>query len=313
MRFKKTIHLLAILFVAATLAPVDKLGAQGFYFYNDRYYESQTVFELGVQAGALNCMTDLGGSKKGKSGSGFANDLTLKNTNFTAGLFLSATYKDFLAARLDMNFGKIEAADSTLAGTENSWAKGRYDRNLSVRSSIFELALNVEIHPFFVIDYVYGEPPRWSPYLSGGIGYFKFNPQANLNGKWHDLRPLTLEGQGWDEYPDREPYRNWAFSFPLGIGVRYECTQLLTLRAEVARHLTSTDYLDDVSQGDWVDPALFYKYLSPSQANVATQLYNRSPTVNPPRNTRPRGDNSDKDAFWNFVIKASLNLSRKRM
>jgi hypothetical protein len=313
MRSNKILYLLAILFAGAVLAPAEKLGAQGFYFYNDKYYENQTVFELGVQAGVINCMTDLGGSKKGKAGSGFANDLTLKNTNFTAGAYLAATYKDFVAARLDVNFGKLEAADSTLEGTDNQWAKGRYERNLSVRTKIFELALNVEIHPFFVIDYVYGEPPRWSPYLLGGIGFLTFNPQANLNGVWHDLRPLTLEGQGWDEYPDREPYRKYAFSFPLGIGVRYEATQLLTLRAEVVRHLTSTDYLDDVSQGDWVDPTLFYKYLSASQANIATQLYNRSTTVNPPRNTRPRGDNSDKDAFWNFVIKASINLSRKRI
>src|SRR5690349_12436121 len=117
MRSKKILHLLAVLFAVAVLAPAGKVGAQGFYFYNDRYYESQTVFELGAHAGVINCMTDLGGSKKGKGGSGFADDLTFKSTNFTAGFFLSATYKDFLAARLDFNFGKIEAADSTLEGT----------------------------------------------------------------------------------------------------------------------------------------------------------------------------------------------------
>jgi hypothetical protein len=78
------------------------------------------------------------------------------------------------------------------------------------------------------------------------------------------------------------------------------------------RHSTFTDYLDDVSQENWVDPNLFSKYLSPSDAALARQLYNRSTTINPPRNTRPRGKSTDRDAFWNVSLKVGININRVR-
>ncbi len=71
-------------------------------------------------------------------------------------------------------------------------------------------------------------------------------------------------------------------------------------------------YLDDVSQENWIDPVLFYKYLDPAQAAIATQLYNRSTVINPPRNTRPRGKSADSDAYWNMVIKVGININRVR-
>ena len=37
-----------------------------------------------------------------------------------------------------------------------------------------------------------------------GVGYFSFNPQAKLGNRWIDLQPLSTEGQGFPEYPDRK-------------------------------------------------------------------------------------------------------------
>jgi hypothetical protein len=311
MRFKKYCSLIPLLMVFLLFAGY-RGSAQGYYFYNNGYYESDFVIEAGLAAGVMNGMTDVGGSKNGKANSGFMGDFTFTKSKMTGGIYAVGTYRDWLGVRLDLNIGKLEAADSTLKGTTSKWAQGRYVRNLSFRTSIFEIGAGIEIHPLMWPAYTEREPPRLSPYLIAGVGWLKFNPQANLNGVWYDLEPLRLEGQGFSEYPDRLRYHTNAFEFPYGIGFRYEATQYLNIRLEMTRHTTTTDYLDDVSKGDWVDPALFYKYLTPANAAIATQLYNRSTIINPPRNTRPRGNPKDKDAFWNVSLKVGININRLR-
>lgn len=289
---------------------INQARGQGFYFYNDKYYESQLVLELGFSGGIMNGMTDIGGNKD--RGQTIIGDITLKHTKFSGGMYVAGTFKDYIAARLDLNFGKVEAHDSSLKGATHPSAEGRYLRNLNFRSKITEAAFIIELHPRFFTDYVDRDPPRWSPYAFGGLGWVWYNPQAHFQGRWIDLAPLRLEGQDFTEYPDRKRYQKSARVVPIGIGIRYEASMLFTLRAEIGRHFLNSDYLDDVSQGDWIDPNLFYKYLRPQQANLAYQLYNRSTEINPPRNTRPRGDPDDNDAFWNFVIKVGISLNRQK-
>jgi hypothetical protein len=77
---------------------------------------------------------------------------------------------------------------------------------------------------------------------------------------------------------------------------------------------TFTDYMDDVST-TYIDNALFDKYLSPQQAQIANQLhfrYNFDP-ANPYPPTRPiigsqRGDPKDNDAFFSTVVKFGWRL-----
>lgn len=298
--------------VVIFMAIGNKGVTQGYYFYNNGYYESQVVLEGGIQLGIVNGMTDVGGSKKGKANSGFSGDFTFKETNLSAGLYATATYKDFIAGTLNFGIGQVEAADSNLKGTKSNFAEGRYVRNLSFRTNIFEIGLGAELHPLLMFDYIEREPPRLSPYVLGGFSWIKFNPKAQLNGTWYELEPLRLEGQGFAEYPDRKRYKRNSFAVPYGVGLRYEATQFLNIRLELVKHSLFTDYLDDVSQENWVDPALFYKYLSPDKAALATQLYNRSTVINPPRNTRPRGKSRDNDSYWNMVIKLGININRVR-
>jgi len=312
MRSTKYFSLIFFLVLATVVLPRNKTIAQGYYFYNNGYYESETVIEGGISLGVVNGMTDVGGSKRGRANSGFSGDFTFNETNFAAGLYVNATYKDFIAARFDVGIGRIEAADSNLKGTTNSFAMGRYVRNLSFRTHIIEIGAGLELHPLMLFDYIEREPPRLSPYILGGISWINFNPKANLDGTWYELEPLRLEGQGFAEYPNRDRYKKHTFAVPYGFGLRYEASQYLNLRLEVVKHSLFTDYLDDVSKEIWVDPALFDKYLSPSQAAIAKQLYNRSTVINPPRNTRPRGKSRDNDAFWSVNIKIGININRVR-
>ncbi len=101
-----------------------------------------------------------------------------------------------------------------------------------------------------------------------------------------------------------------AFSFPFGVGFRYDVSPKLTLRFEANKRTATTDYIDDVHEANWVDPNLFANYLSPSQAALARQLYNRSTIHTPPRNTRPRGHPLENDAYWTATFKVGINLNR---
>jgi opacity protein-like surface antigen len=285
--------------------------AQGYYFYDNGHFEPSVVFDLSGNLGIMNQVSDIGGSKTSKSKIGAYN---FRNSHFTGGITLSATYRDVIAIRLDLGIGRIEAHDSLLKGATHFSSIGRYERNLNYRSSIFDGMVGIEFHPIYLKNYqdlgLY--TPRLSPYITAGIGFVNFKPQGFIDEKWVDLQPLRLEGQGFEEYPDRQQYRTTAITYPLGIGLKYDFSSTFIFRLEFIHKFTSTDYLDDVSMGNWVDPSLFQKYLQPAQAVLASRMYNRSILVNPPRNTRPRGDDSRNDLFWQIQFRAGIALNRNR-
>lgn len=237
-------------------AGVQRAAAQ-YYFYDNYSFNSPVVFELGGTVGSMNCLTDIGG-KQGP-GKPFLKDLNFGKMRVSGGLYLSATYNDALTIRLEGTWGGIRAYDSILENVKAS-TSGRYERNLSFRSKISEISAIAEIHPLFLfVNWSMREqdPPRISPYLLGGVGFFSFNPQAkNRDGKYVDLQPLSLEGQGFRSYPDRKPYKLSQINFPVGFGVRYELSGAFNIRAEVVHRIVNTDYLDDVSTR-YVDPVLF--------------------------------------------------------
>lgn len=296
--------------VTALMCCAQKVNAQ-YYFYNDKYYETDLLFDVGVSAGGMNCFTDLGG-KKGP-GKKFIKDLNMKNTQLSGGVYVAATYKSAVSLRLEATFGKIKAYDSILK-SEQSDPKSRYQRNLNFRSNITEFSATAELHPLYLMLKDDQEPPRLSPYLLGGVGLFSFRPQAQLNNTWVDLEPLRTEGQGFTEYPDRKRYKLTQMSIPVGVGVRYEVSSMLNARFEIVHRILSTDYLDDVSKR-YVDPALFANYLSPVQAAVATQMADRRAAVNPgivPGTSDVRGDPNDNDAFFSINLKIGITLGRQR-
>ncbi len=242
----KRVTLLAITML---LTVFGKEAAAQYYFYDGGSYYNPLMFEFGVSGGIMNCLTDLGG-KKGL-GKKFTKDMNLGNNQFNGSIYFTATYKEAVALRLEGTFGHVKSYDSILI-KEADKSQGRYQRNLNFRSKISEVALIAEFHPLFMfIDWTLRDdrdPPRLSPYLAVGIGYFSFNPQAkSRRGDWVDLQPLSTEGQGFPEYPDRKPYKLNQMNIPIGIGLRYELSSVFYLRAELLHRRLFTDYLDDVS------------------------------------------------------------------
>ncbi|HRN55001.1 MAG TPA: hypothetical protein PLL71_01040 [Agriterribacter sp.] len=280
------------------------------YFYNNRYYENDLLFEGGLSPGVMNCLTDIGG--RPGNGKKFLKDLNWQNTKMSGGLFVNLSYRYAFCARLEFNMGDVMAYDSILKN-DRSEARSRYHRNLCFKSHITELLLLAELHPLVILQSK-RKAHLFSPYWVGGMGLFHFDPRACLNGEWIALNGLHTEGQGFEEYPERKEYKLTQLNFPMGAGVKFECSALLNLRLEVLHRITRTDYLDDVSTR-YIDPSLFGKYLSPGQASYALQLHNRQREPDPSAVTVPgaiRGNNSRNDSYFTIQCKLSLVMGRER-
>jgi len=272
----------------------------------DPYYSRKLIYEAGTSFGVMNCLTDLGGGKG--EGKRFIKDLNLGNTSPSGTVYYSVSYKNAVALRSEATWGVVKANDAVLKGVKETVA-GRYERNLSFRSTIFEASILAEIHPRFLKHYTRNEKyPRLSPYLAGGIGYFIFNPRAKLQGTWVDLKPLSTEGQGFKEYPDRKPYKLKQFNFPVGAGIKYRLTDMLNISAEFIYRILNTDYLDDVST-KYISPSLFQNYLTGDQVAQAIALSDRQKEINPTHSTTVgdiRGNPKNNDAYFSFNFKIGI-------
>jgi hypothetical protein len=287
-----------------------------YYFYDNDHYDTPLIFEVGGSVGAMNSLTDLGGRKG--IGKKFVKDLNLNKTNVCGSIFLGATYRDMIMFKLEAAFGKVQGDDAVLKKVAPS-TFGRYERNLNFRSKITEFSGMFEIHPLYIFNNYNGDndktPPSFSPYITAGVGLFSFNPQAKTTNGWVDLQPLSTEGQGFAEYPDRKVYKLRQINFPVGAGVKYEILPNINLRAEFVYRILNTDYLDDVST-DYIDPTLYPNYFTGAKLTNAFLLNDRQYELDPTHITNPgdqRGNSKNKDAYFSFNLKVSYTFGRERI
>jgi hypothetical protein len=299
-----------ILFVA----PLQKVIAQ-YYFYDNNSYYPDVMYEVGVSAGVMNCLTDIGGAKG--IGKPFVKDLNIGNTQFNGGAYFSATYREAVSLSIQATFGQVKAYDSILESVQSTTP--RYNRNLSFSSKISEYSVVAEFYPVFIFvnwDAREDYPPDFSPYLLAGVGFFSFNPQTVLNGTKVDLQPLSTEGQGFSEYADRKPYKLKQTNFPIGVGLKYDLSPDLNLRAEFVYRIIATDYLDDLSTR-YINPSVFSNHFSGNQLTDALALNDRrrsSPEypINPVGG-QIRGNPTNNDAYFSFNVKFGYSFGRKKI
>ena len=300
---KTTLFVLAIFFITAFS---QQANAQ-YNFSEDLYYDHPFTYEMGASVGLMNCFTDLGG--KNDVGQKYFKDINLGSSQLAGSVFFTANYRYAIGLRVEGTFGTVKANDNTLKNVKPT-TYGRYERNLSFKSTINEIMIALEIHPRYLIK-KYDEHeklPRFSPYIVGGIGYFGFKPQALSNGKWVDLKPLHTEGQGFAEYPDRKPYKLKQLNIPFGFGIKYKATPLCNVSLECISRSLSTDYLDDVSK-EYIDQSLFAHYLSGEQLSNALLLNDRQKELNPSHVTNvgwQRGNSNRNDSYFTVNLKMSL-------
>jgi hypothetical protein len=291
-------HRLSKILILSFILIFTKNSYSQFYYYNDKYYDKDLIWEVGASYGIMNSVTDVG--KKSVSSPFLPSWVQWKNSHGNGSFYIGVNYKDIVGGRLEFTMGKISGADSL----------GKHTlRNLSFRSNISEIALIGEVYP---LNFKYNENgiSKFSPYLMAGIGWFSFNPQSYYQGRWYDLQPLRTEGQGFKEViPNKEPYKLSQANVPVGVGLKYEISNLFTARFEILYRFLFTDYLDDAA-GGYIDPNLFDTYFNSQKAAVAKALFDRRINGGDGSN---RGTEKSKDHYFNINFKLGITLGRQRI
>jgi Domain of unknown function (DUF6089) len=173
------------------------------------------------------------------------------------------------SARGNVLIGEVTAFDN------RSPYAFQQERNLNFRSPIDEISGQIEFNFF---EYEIGNPKfSFSPYIFGGLGFFRMNPQGNVNGGWVDLQPLRTEGQGTQANPD-PPYHLIQPCVPFGIGIKTSLSKTICMSIEWGMRKTLTGFIDDVN-GVYPNYAELAAAEGPNGA-LAVQMSNRSNNPN---------------------------------
>ena len=257
--------------------------------------------EFSFGLGASNFFGELGGADRiGSHNIKGITDIDFKATKPAVQIGYRRFFSANIAVRANFTFGQVSGSD---AFTKEVF---RRNRNLSFRSPIAELAVQVDYFPFreyfghlYRSNGVVGKRVNhFSPYLFAGIGGFYFNPKAKYNGKWVALRPLKTEGVS---------YSKFSVALPVGIGLKYAIDRQWSVGLEVGLRFTFTDYIDDVST----------VYVDKSNASPMEQ-YLANPALNEEGNpswTAPgqqRGSSQANDSYTFAIFTLNYKLLRGR-
>lgn len=273
-------------------------------------------YEIGLGIGPLIFLGDLGGNEG--IGKAFIKDVNLPLTKVSKGLYANLYPSEWFGFRVAINSGRLEGYDSIIQDKGGA-ERYRKDRNLQFQSSLLEAYVATEIYPTVFFERYDGLQGKLRPYGVVGFGMIKFNPKGRYinpstgSSAWVELKPLRLEGQGMEEYPDRKEYKLMSMEIPMGMGAKYYIKENFYIGFEVLHRKTFTDYIDDVST-NYIDNNLFAKYLTPQQTAMANQLYYRENLVPGSSQTRParneqRGDPKDNDSFFSSIMRFGWRLN----
>jgi len=184
------------------------------------YFATAQGTELGIIVGGSAYSGDLSPKEFG---------LYTEDFRLAGGILARFPVSDYFNLRVSVIAGRVSS-------TEKIFNDSSVIKRPAFQSTIGELSLVGEFYPL-----PYGTV---QPYLFGGVGVYRFNPQAGFDGGWVDLQPLGTEGQGIDGFP--KPYSLTQFNLPFGAGVKFVFNETWTLGAEFGWRKLFTDYLDDV-------------------------------------------------------------------
>ncbi|MCB0735953.1 MAG: outer membrane beta-barrel protein [Bacteroidetes bacterium] len=233
--------------------------------------------EVGFKVGFANYLGDL------------APSIAFGSSRPAAGLLYRYNYSAKWKFRTGLTYFRLHGSDRNFRENET--------RNLSFRTSIWEAEFLAEYH---LLPFIPGMSKlTFSPYIVGGFAAFKYQPQVDYDGTWLNLRDIGTEGQVAPG-SNLQPYNDFSFSFPIGLGFKKTLTDQMTFGLEVTYRFTLTDYLDDVSKA-YADPALLAGSPYP-ETTIA--LADRTPELGLERNEigSLRGNPDDLDKYLMVTI-----------
>jgi hypothetical protein len=176
-------------------------------------------------------------------------------------------------------------------------------RNLSFQTSIKEVSLDAEASVFDI------SKVRFTPYALGSIAGFRYNPYVkDENGHRVYLQPLSTEGQGLSEYPDRKPYKLNQLAIGFGGGFRFSLSDNVLVSLEAIQHKTFTDYLDDVST-TYVDQDILLATKGERSVAFAFRGDELHNNISYPPDGEQRGTPKEKDWYYYMGLSIEVNMS----
>tara|TARA_B100000508_G_scaffold137355_1_gene131580 strand:- start:100126 stop:100959 length:834 start_codon:yes stop_codon:yes gene_type:complete len=216
-----------------------------------------------------------------------------RRTNLSAGAIYRYYINSRIALRGAFRYGTVEGYDS------DSNNDLQINRNLSFQSDIYELTGGIE---FNYKNYKLGNSDHFfSPYLFIDIGVFRMNPTTEYNGEQIELQPIGTEGQG-SSLSEKDQYNLTQLVVPLGVGFKINLGQRAAVSFEYGIRKTFTDYLDDVGEGNYIQPDL----LAQENGDIAARLSDRSLSENPMVGSR--GNSATKDWYSMFGVMLTFSL-----
>jgi opacity protein-like surface antigen len=159
--------------------------------------------ELGAGIGGLNYKGDISPS------------LRMRFFRPGGSLFFRFNPNQALSLRAELMMGGIGAAD------RHSDDPFLVTRNMSFKTRILEGSAVAEYNFLNFLDRRFAI--NWSPYVFGGIGYTKFNPDIQTSS-----------------------YKTSGFVLPYGVGIKYQVRRPWNIGLEFGSRKTFTDYLDNL-------------------------------------------------------------------
>jgi hypothetical protein len=212
------------------------------------------------------------------------------------GIGLKYNLTDHFALRANFTYARVEAAD------RQNKTLVLQQRNLSFESKITEGNLLLDYNILSLENHTI------TPYVFAGLALFHFNPYTyDTLGNKIFLKPLSTEGQGLTQYPDRKEYHLTQLSIPFGAGIRWRVSSNVILSYEVGLRRTFTDYLDDVST-TYVDEATLLAAKGPKAVEMAFRGGELKTGAIYPADGIVRGSSKFKDWYYVSGITVSIGL-----
>lgn len=257
------------------------------------FAQKRDNMEIGLMLGGTNYYGDMSDSR-------------FDDFNFAGGIMLRYNPNYNFSIRGSVFYGTIEGDDANHSNPDVQ------RRNLNFNSPMFEFSGQLEWNIFGFDALGVNGGKRFSPYIFGGVGIFKFNPKTTLDGDEVELQPLGTEGQGTTPLQGRKKYALTQVSLPFGAGIKLRIVPRLVLGIEYGPRFTFTDYLDDVSL-TYVNPTI----IRAQYGERAEILSNRSGEDQGPYDVitqkgNQRGDRETRDWYnwFGATISYTINLRR---
>ncbi len=246
-------------------------------------------FGLGVAVGGCQYKGDLADNDEGL----YDNLRTMKG--LTANYMLSRKF----------NLTGTYLKTYMMAYDKYSIDPSRQARNLHFKSDLQEFSVCLEMYPAAFLT----NKSLWiKPYIKAGFAFFHFNPKAEYNGVWHELRPLKTEGQGLP-LSNKNPYSLYEIAHPFGIGFKIDIAPF-SIKYEISPRNTDTDFLDDVS-GKYYNLDELRKYSSDIAAKLSYRAVDWSlENTAPPVENLIRGNETNDDWYVIHQLSFTYNFGK---